>query len=514
MCLDLKNFYLSAPLDRYEYMRIPFELFPPWIVAQYNLLTKVHRGHIYLEMRRAVWGLPQAGILANKLLRKRLAPHGYYECKQTPGLWKHTSRHISFTLVVDDFGVKYTNKKDIEHLIDHLKTDYELTEDWDGDLYCGIKLKWDYVARTLDISMPGYIIKQLQKYKHACPPRPQHCPYSPEPKRYGSDAQRPLPEDTSPPLSKEDIKHVQRVIGSILYYARAVDLTVLMALSTIASEQAKGTESTMAKTKQLLDYLATNPDATIRFHASDMILNIHSDASYLSAANAHSRACGHFFMGWKADPTKPIKLNGAFFTLCAILRFVVASAAEAELGALFLNCKQATIFRLTLEEMGHPQPPTLVHCDNSTAVGIANNSVKKQRSRSMEMRFFWVADAVEAGKFDIKYYPGKENLADYQSKHHIGAHHTAVRPWYLHEQNSVRELPRACKPSTLKGCVGTIPDGYVRTNPLPQVPTRQSVPTTRKHIPGYLGLPIGIPTLRSIIAPAIARVQPPWLSFH
>jgi hypothetical protein len=81
-------------------------------------------------------------------------------------------------------------------------------------------------------------------------------------------------------------------------------------------------------------------------------------------------------MGWKADPTKPIKLNKAFFTLCTILRFVVASTAEAELGALFLNCKQEMIFRLTLEQMGHPQPPTLVHCDNSTAVGIANNSFK------------------------------------------------------------------------------------------------------------------------------------------
>jgi hypothetical protein len=110
-------------------MRIPLEIFPPWIVAQYDLLTKVHRGHIYLEMRRAMWGLPQSGILANKLLRKRLAPHGYYECKQTPGLWKHTSRPISFTLVVDDFGVKYTNKNDIDHLIASLKTDYELTED-------------------------------------------------------------------------------------------------------------------------------------------------------------------------------------------------------------------------------------------------------------------------------------------------------------------------------------------------------------------------------------------------
>ncbi len=208
--------------------------------------------------------------------------------------------------------------------------------------------------------MPGYIIKQLHKYKHASPPRPQHCPYSsPEPKRYGNNAQRPLPEDTSPPLSKEEIKHVQRVIGSILYYARAINLTVLMALSTIASKQAKGTENTMTKTKQLLDYLATHPDATVCFHASDMILNIHSNASYLSAANAHSRACGHFFMGWKAE------------------QFIVASAAEAKLGALFLNCNQATIFRLMLEEMGHPQPSTLVHCNNSTAVGIKNNSVKK-----------------------------------------------------------------------------------------------------------------------------------------
>ncbi len=86
---------------------------------------------------------------------------------------------------------------------------------------------------------------------------------------------------------------------------------------------------------------------------------------------------------------------------------------------------------------GPPQQPTPIHCDNSTEVGIANNTVKRQRSRSMETQFLWVADAVEQGKFDIKYYPGKENLGDYQSKHHIGAHHTAVRPWYLHKPTSV-----------------------------------------------------------------------------
>jgi hypothetical protein len=117
-----------------------------------------------------------------------------------------------------------------------------------------------------------------------------------------------------------------------------------MALSTISRKQTNGTEITMLKTKQFLDYLATHPAATVRFHASKIVLNIHSDASYLLAANTHSCASRHFFMGWHPDPSKPIKLSGAFFTLCAILHFVVASAAEAKLGALFLNCKQATIF--------------------------------------------------------------------------------------------------------------------------------------------------------------------------
>ncbi len=255
--------------------------------------------------------------------------------------------------------------------------------------------------------MLGYIIKQLQNYTHAIPAKPQHCPYTPQSWQYGSKVQRPLPIDTSPPLADANIKHIQWVIGSTLYYARAMDLAVLMALSTIASEQAHGTGNMMQKTKQLLNYLATHSDATVWFHTSDMILIIHSDASYLSAANAHSQAWWHFFMGWKPNPTQPIKLNGAFFTLCAILRFVVASAAEAELGALFLNCKQATIFWLTLEAMGHPQPPTPINCNNSTAVGIANNTVKHQCSRSMKMRFILVADAVKAGKFDIQYYPSR-----------------------------------------------------------------------------------------------------------
>ena len=206
MCLDIKNFYLTAALEYYEYMKMPLTLFPKWIVEQYDLRTHAKDGWVHLEMRRAVWGLPQAGILANKRLRRKLAPFGYSECTETPGLWIHETRPISFTLVVDDFGVKYVNQADVDHLIASVKHTYTLTEDWSGDLYCGIKLDWDYVRRTVDISMPGYITKKLQEYEHVMPKKPQHCPYSPEPKQFGSEAQRPLPGDSTPLL--DDKKNI------------------------------------------------------------------------------------------------------------------------------------------------------------------------------------------------------------------------------------------------------------------------------------------------------------------
>jgi len=197
MCLDIKNFYLTAALEYYEYMKIPLDLFPEWIKKQYNLNTHARDGFVFLEIRQAVWGLPQAGILANKLLRKQFKPHGYYECINTPGLWRHETRPITFSLVVNDFGVKYVGKEHADHFIQCLQQEtYKLTEDWAGDLYCGISLRWDYEKRLLDISMPGYIKKQLLKYEHIMQ-RFQHCPYSPEPKRYGADAQSPLPQDIS-----------------------------------------------------------------------------------------------------------------------------------------------------------------------------------------------------------------------------------------------------------------------------------------------------------------------------
>jgi hypothetical protein len=153
-----------------------------------------------------------------------------------------------------------------------------------------------------------------------------------------------------------------------------------------------------------------HPDAIIQYRASDMILKVHSDASYLSAPKARSQAGGYFFLGSLPYNGDPIRLNGAIHITCTILKLVAASAAEAELGALFLNAQEAKTMRLILIELDHPQPPTPIHIDNTTTVGIVNNTVKPQRSRVMEMRYFWLLDGESQRQFKSTGNPGKKTL--------------------------------------------------------------------------------------------------------
>jgi hypothetical protein len=132
------------------------------------------------------------------------------------------------------------------------------------------------------------------------PPSIHNIPH-PTPSRYvtsvyGAKTQYATTDET-PPLTATQYLTIQKVTGSVLYYSRAVDPTVLMPLNDISTEQTKATKKTQAATNQLLDYLATHPDATIRYHAFNMILHIHSDASYLSVSNARSRLGGLFFLG-------------------------------------------------------------------------------------------------------------------------------------------------------------------------------------------------------------------------
>ncbi len=165
----------------------------------------------------------------------------------------------------------------------------------------------------------------------------------PNPINYGKDNQAPNPTDDSPLINDADKKQIQQVVGSFLYYAQAVDMTILMALSDIATQQAPPTKNTKNRVDQFLDYMWTHPDAIIRYRASDMILNVHSDASYISAPCARSQAGSYFFLGSLPTDSDPIILNSTVHITCTILKLVAASAVEADLGALFLDAQEAKV---------------------------------------------------------------------------------------------------------------------------------------------------------------------------
>ena len=145
--------------------------------------------------------------------------------------------------------------------------------------------------------MPGYVKRLLNKFKHNKPDKPQYSPYKAAPRIYRKGAHDPIPEETTVKLDDKRIKRIQQVVGGVLYYTRAVDLTTLPGLSFIVNKQAQATEQTEIKVQQLLDYLTTRPDAKVRYYRSNMVLNIHSDASYLSEARARSRVAGYFYLG-------------------------------------------------------------------------------------------------------------------------------------------------------------------------------------------------------------------------
>jgi hypothetical protein len=165
-----------------------------------------------------------------KLLKKCLAKHRYFEQPHTPGLWKHESCPVWFNLAVDDFGIKYIGEEHLQHLYNTLqKETYDIVEDRTGNLYCGINLKWTCDKSYVDLVMPQYVMKQLTRYAHPAPNKPQHCPFSPNPITYGKDNQAPTPANKSPLLDDACKKRIQQVVGSFLYYARAVNPTILMA---------------------------------------------------------------------------------------------------------------------------------------------------------------------------------------------------------------------------------------------------------------------------------------------
>lgn len=329
--------------------------------------------------------------------------------------------------MVDDFGVKYVGREHAEHLISVLQEHYKIKTDWTGDRYIGIHLKWDYVKQQVHLHMPGYVKKALLQFGHQLK-QTQNQPYPHTPIKYGAKKQYAKETSKSPKLDKAGKKFIQQVCGKFLFLGRAVDGTLLMPISAIASQTSEPTEDTMKQTQQLLDYLATQEEAVLTYNKSNMILAVHSDASYLSEPKARSRAGGHFFLSY--DTNNPPN-NGAILNVAHIIKNVMSSATEAELAALYIMAREAVYIRIILEEMGHKQPATPIQTDNAMAEAVINAKIQPKRTKAMDMRFHWLRDRECQQQFRFYWRPGKTNYADYWTKHHSAAHHVNIRKEFL-----------------------------------------------------------------------------------
>jgi hypothetical protein len=210
---DLKDFYLGTPMECYEYMHIPLSAIPQSVIEQYALLKYVHNRRVLVEISKGMYGLPQAGILAYEQLVRHLHSPGYSPCNHTAGLWRHPTRPVTLCLVVDGFAVKYIDEADANHLLQALESCYTVTTDWEAKMYCALSLTWDYVKRTVDISMPGYVEKALQRFCHIPATRIQNSLHAWIPPHYSTHQQLTPPPDGSDKLDRAGITRLQEVIG-------------------------------------------------------------------------------------------------------------------------------------------------------------------------------------------------------------------------------------------------------------------------------------------------------------
>ena len=342
-------------------------------------------------------------------------------------------RATIFALCINDLGIKYNSKDDLQHLIDTLKAHYDISIDREGRHYYSLTFHWHYKLGYVDVSMPKYVLSALTKFGHPFPCKPQYSPHKWTQPAYGQCIQYATCNESGTPLDTKGQRRVQSIVVTFLYYGRAVDPTVLTALNEIATHQARPTNDTVKRTTVLMDYLYTYPQATLRYYAGDMQLHIESDAAYLVLPGARSRVAGYFYLRAHRHPNKayPGYFNAPVLIKCSTLKNVVSSAAEAECGGLFHNCTKAIGLRNALNGMGHYQQQTPVITDNSTANSFVYSEICVKRSKSWDMRFNWLCDRAAQQQCDIKWDKGIHNMADYFTKHHPLSHHCIKRYDYI-----------------------------------------------------------------------------------
>ena len=434
--MDISDFYLHSKLDKPAYLWVPLRYLPPVSQHWLNVSHLPSDTKLLFKVNNALYGMDDAGRTAQRDLLRHLQPHGFYMCRHTPGLFRHRHRRIVFATWVDDIICKSDpSTNDLEFLLDVLQKKYPLKVDHNATAYLGYRIRLhrdqDPSLDTLKLNMPNYVKAGLSSLGFVSDSHP-NSPIIYEAPIYGAAIQFE-PIDDSPPASPEEQAYLRKAVGIFRYYAQAIDGTIILTVSRLASAQSKPTKKTMQMLHRFLNYMHHNPDAEIVYRPSDMQLHLHSDESYLSDPESRSRAAGFFTCGKIVftGPENPSQVNGPIRTSSTIIPTVVGSAMEASYAAMYINAQDATVDRQTLIDLGHPQHSTIITYDNSTAGKLANGTAKVKRSKAVAMKYHWIQDRIQQGDFTIQWAPGKHNLADYPSKAHPVHHFRSHRKYFI-----------------------------------------------------------------------------------
>jgi hypothetical protein len=275
--------------------------------------------------------------------------------------------------------------------------------------------------------MPNYATKALKQFQPIAK-KHQYAPYLFVPIQYGAKKQYTMQELKASLLDYKAERFIQQVCGKFLFLVRAVVSTLLCPISTIASQSSKPTKDTMRQTLQLLNYLAMQEDTVISYNASDMVLAVHSNASYSSEPKARRRPGEHVFLS--SDTTVPPN-NGAVLNIAHIIKNIMSLATKAELAGLYIIAHEAVYIRIILKELGNKQLPMPLQTNNAMADAIINGKIQPKWTKAIDMRFHWLRDCECQQQFWIYRQPGKLNYVDYWTKHHPESHNCNMSKEFL-----------------------------------------------------------------------------------
>ena len=427
--IDIKDFYLGSKLTEPEYVSIAVKNIPSETMMEFDLHRYADSGNVLFQVDGTMYGHPVAGRIANEDLVSHLAQHGYIQDPNIPSFFENSLNKVSFTLVVDDFGVKYTGVENLQDLIRVLELRYIIKVDTSGQKYVGIRLAWDYLANTVTLDMPTTVPDAIARFLPKGPRKKARSPGIYIPPNYMSPDMGAT-VDESPPATTAEKSFIMEVVGVFLFYARMVDCTLLPVLTFISKKQSKPTKNTLEATHQLLDYAACHPNHKVTLRACDMQLRVQSDGSHLSQEKAGSIAGGLHYCCNNNDG--PQVINGAILALCSTISTVCGSASETEYAALYINGQHAYFERTILAALHYPQLATTIYADNIAAVGVVNDTVKLRKSKSYDMRYHWIRDRTRRKVFSVIWAAGNTNDADFFTKIQPSARHQHFVGRFVH----------------------------------------------------------------------------------